>query len=229
MNILLIPGFMTDETLWFDMKPELSLLGNIIYGNISLGKDLQEIAFHNIAISPDRFILIGFSFGGYVARWIASLVPERIEALVLVATSNRLDSDSQKMIKHRTAEVVKKESFSGLSLATIQTSLHTHNKNNKKLIKHIKEMGLRLGTDVFVHQLTLQRENPTYLPNTQHYPVLIIASANDELRTLAEAEALQHEFPGATLRVLEGAGHMLPLEQPATLVKTISAWLEEPR
>ncbi|WP_340608498.1 alpha/beta fold hydrolase [Xenorhabdus bharatensis] len=227
MNLFLVPGFMTDKTLWQEMEPALSVLGNIVYGDISLGKDLREIALHNIAMSPDRFVLVGFSLGGYVARWIASLVPERIEALVLIATSNLPDSDSQKTIKLRTAEIVKNGFFGGLSLSTIQASLYANNKNNRHVIEHIRTMSLRLGPDVFIHQLKLQRDNPNYLSDIHNYPVLIIASDCDELRTLADAESLQHEFHGSTLCIIENAGHMLPLEQPANLVKTISTWLEK--
>ncbi|PHM67647.1 Pimeloyl- methyl ester esterase [Xenorhabdus stockiae] len=227
MNLFLIPGLMTDKTLWQEMEPALSALGNIVYGDISLGKNLREIALHNIAMSPDRFVLVGFSLGGYVARWIASLVPERIEALVLIATSNFSDSDNQKAIKFRTAEIVKNGFFDGLSLTTIRTSLHGNNKNNQYFIELIRAMSLRLGPDVFIRQLMLQRDNPTYLSSPRNYPVLIIASACDELRTLAEAKSLQREFPGSTLRIIDNAGHMLPLEQPINLVKIISTWLEE--
>nr|WP_255711917.1 alpha/beta hydrolase [Xenorhabdus sp. PB30.3] len=76
-------------------------------------------------MSPDRFVLVGFSLGGYVARWIASLVPERIEALVLIATSNFPDSDNQKAIKFRTAEIVKNGFFDGLSLTTLVKTIST--------------------------------------------------------------------------------------------------------
>ncbi|CAI0695605.1 Pimelyl-[acyl-carrier protein] methyl ester esterase [Serratia entomophila] len=227
MNLLLIPGFMTDKALWRDMKPALSSLGVITYGDISQGEDLREIALHNIALSPNRFVLVGFSLGGYVARWIASLAPERVQALVLIATSNQPDSDSQKAVKSRTAEMVNKESFGGLSPATIRTSLHACNRENKHLVEYIRAMSLRLGPEVFVRQLKLQRDNPPPLSSTLHCPILIIASAGDELRTLADAEALQHEFPVSTLRIIEGAGHMLPLEQPEILVKVVSTWLEE--
>ncbi|HDS3538950.1 TPA: hypothetical protein QIT18_005435 [Klebsiella quasipneumoniae subsp. similipneumoniae] len=82
MNFVLIPGFMTDRALWRDMEESIRSLGEIIYGDLSYGQSLQEMALSNIAVLPDRFILVGFSLGGYVARWIASLVPERIDAMI---------------------------------------------------------------------------------------------------------------------------------------------------
>ncbi|MFS7189023.1 alpha/beta fold hydrolase [Serratia proteamaculans] len=223
MNLVLIPGFMTDETLWRDMAPQLATLGNIFYGDLTQGENLREIAIHNLATTPDRYVLVGFSLGGYIARWMASLAPESIAALVLIATSNQPDSDVQKAVKARTAQAVNLASFAGLSASTVRTSLHAENKNNKLLIEHIRNMSLRLGPDMFVRQLGLQREG---IPTPElDCPVLIVASASDELRTLTEAEDLQSQFPGSTLKIISGAGHMLPLEQPYELTKLIISWL----
>src|SRR4051812_296462 len=53
------------------------------------------MAQHVLVGAPEHFALIGFSMGGYVARHIACLVPKRVQALVLVATSARADTPEQ--------------------------------------------------------------------------------------------------------------------------------------
>lgn len=44
MNFVLIPGFMTDRALWRDMEESIRSLGEIIYGDLSYGQSLQEMA-----------------------------------------------------------------------------------------------------------------------------------------------------------------------------------------
>ena len=227
MNFVLIPGFMTDRALWRDMEESIRSLGEIIYGDLSYGQSLQEMALSNIAVLPDRFILVGFSLGGYVGRWIASLVPERIDAMILIASSNKPDDVNLMTAKHLTAKMVNTVSFGGLSTATIRSSLHDSNKKNTTLIEFIRSMSLRLGPDVFVRQLQLQRNSPVSLTGTVNFPVLIVASASDELRTLSEAEALHSDYPASVLHVIENAGHMLPLEQPDKLMQVIKEWLHD--
>jgi pimeloyl-ACP methyl ester carboxylesterase len=227
MNFLLIPGFMTDKTLWREMQVRLTSMGKIADADVSSGQSLKALAENYIALSPERFVVVGFSLGGYIARWIAALVPERIEAMILIATSNQPDSMSQTAVKRRTAKLINSESFAGLSAGAIRSSLHPSNRENKALIEFIRVMSLRLGPDVFISQLQLPRDNPPSLPAPVNFPVLIIASAEDELRTLSEAEALQGDYPASKLVVIEHAGHMLPLEQPDKLMAIIQTWLKD--
>lgn len=56
-------------------------------------------------------------------------------------------------------------------------------------------------------------------------PTLIIAARQDGLRQAEEAHELCMQFPGAQLEVIEGSGHMVPLEQPETLGRLMSQWL----
>ena len=86
MNTVLIPGFMADASLWDDMASALGALGPLIHGDVSRAKTMAETARHVLAEAPEQFALLGFSMGGYIAREIARAAPERVQALVLVAT-----------------------------------------------------------------------------------------------------------------------------------------------
>ena len=95
MSLVLLPGFMLDAGLWDDMAPLLAPLGPIHHGDLFQDETLDGMAARVLAAAPDRFVLVGFSMGGFVARQIARMAPERVRALVLVATSARGDSASQ--------------------------------------------------------------------------------------------------------------------------------------
>jgi pimeloyl-ACP methyl ester carboxylesterase len=54
---------------------------------------------------------------------------------------------------------------------------------------------------------------------------LVIAGAQDRLRSLDEARELHDGIPGSDFLVIEGTGHMIPLEAPKRLAELIAGWL----
>jgi pimeloyl-ACP methyl ester carboxylesterase len=56
-------------------------------------------------------------------------------------------------------------------------------------------------------------------------PVLVVCGTDDRLTPFHYSEFLARRIPGAALQTVEGAGHMLILEQPRRLAKLISVFL----
>jgi len=57
-------------------------------------------------------------------------------------------------------------------------------------------------------------------------PALIIAATDDRMVHLSFSETLAGRIPRAALVVIQGAGHMLPLERPAEVARAVTEWLE---
>jgi pimeloyl-ACP methyl ester carboxylesterase len=107
----------------------------------------------------------------------------------------------------------------------IMQTLRPDNQNNQVLITRIRRMGERLGFDVLSRQSLLNRATPD--GQRISCPTLIIAAAQDQMRSLDEARELQEFIPQASMKILEDSGHMLPLEQPQLLAETISCWVHQ--
>lgn len=217
--LILIPGFMLDETLWDDFIDGYP--PGQTFCPVSLGQEesLAEMAAGIAAKLPERFILAGFSLGGYVARAIAEAVPEKVAGLILIATSLREDSHRQ---RERLDAVALSSEFRGISPAAIKQSLHPKFHDDKALLERIREMGKRLGPEVFRAQSLLKRGGITFREMT--CPVLIIAAGEDRLRSLSEAAELSELFR-CPVEIIEGSGHMIPLEKPQELAQVISNWI----
>ena len=124
MTILLVPGYMADETLWADLREPLAPFGPLVHADLRHDASLADMAARALRDAPPSFILIGFSMGGYVAREIVRLAPGRVEALVLIATSTRPDTEAIKQGKRAVARSAPSVSFAGLSRTAIASSLH---------------------------------------------------------------------------------------------------------
>ena len=222
-SLVLIPGFMLDETLWNDFCPLLPNHWKVLRTTLAGGNTIKEIAQHIAEQSPERFVLIGFSLGGYVARQLAADYPERVSALVLIATSLREDTEQQAKAKLEAVRALSASTFNGLSSKSIAVSLHPRRASDASLISRIRAMGSRLGYEAFATQSGLRRADvPT---DSIHCPTLIIASTHDALRPKEETNELANAMPAASVHLFHESGHMIPLEQPQDLAAVVIDWL----
>jgi pimeloyl-ACP methyl ester carboxylesterase len=221
--MVLVPGFMLDASLWDELAGQLPATWELHRATIEGGATIESIARNIVAQAPERFVLVGFSLGGYVARQIAASFPERVAALVLIASSLREDTEQQARLKMQTVRALSPSTFNGLSAKSIAQSLHPDRKTDKALVERLRVMGARLGYDVFATQSALRRAG---VPSSEiNCPTLVIAAEQDGLRSRDEAVELSASIPGATLEFVPDSGHMIPLEQPEYLGALITGWV----
>lgn len=217
-TIVLAPGFMTDYDMWSDFVPFLKDY-NVLYADFSEGTTLQELAASNLRRCPERIILIGFSLGGYISRHMLYQAPERVEALVLIGTSTRpsappaTDGPAVKM-------------FRGMSRSALRRAVHEDRENDEVLIDRLKEMGERLGAEVFGRLSALERKSDLDMMRTIQCPVLVVTADQDRLRSMEEATEMA-EAANVPLVVLEHCGHMMPMEEPRQLADVVLNWLSK--
>ncbi|EIC85258.1 alpha/beta fold hydrolase [Serratia sp. M24T3] len=227
-NLVLIPGYMTDDRLWDDIVAPLQQGGaRLTMAQLNQGETMDQMADRIIEQCPPEFVLLGFSMGGYIARKIVQRIPERITALILVATSSRADSPQQQRSKASAADAVTEQSYNGLSNQSLGYSLHAERSHDPLLLQRLKSMGQRLGYGVFVRQSRLDRDSDTAALGQIKCPTLVIAAQDDRMRSLQESNELQENIAGAEMRIIADCGHMIPLEQPAALCHEIIGWLEQ--
>ena len=225
MALVLVPGFMLDAELWRDVEPALPEFGPLVHADLSRDGSIEAMAERALADAPPRFGLIGFSMGGYVAREIARQAPGRVNALVLIATSARADDPAQTRRKAKSIAARGSAAFTGVSRASVQRSLHPDRTEDGAMVERIRAMSRRLGRDAFLRQAAMPRDSDLERLDDIRVPTLVIAAAQDRLRGVDEAREMQAGIPGARLHIIEGSGHMLPLEASAALASVLVPWL----
>ena len=215
---------MTDQGLWRDLGGDIAAFGPLTHADLSRDDSIEGMARRALTDAPLSFILIGFSMGGYVAREIARLAPKRVRALVLVATSARGDTEVQKQRKAAFPQA-STTAFGGLSRSAVMSSLHPDRAADEGMIERVRVMSTRLGGDVFRRQSLIKRNEDLNRLGEIHCSTLIIAAAQDRLRSLNEAKELHNGIAGSTLEIMQGCGHMIPVEAPLHLAQIIVRWL----
>jgi len=221
MPLTLIPGFMLDRDLWSDIAGDLAPFGPLTFADTTAAASIEEMARQALEASAPRFSLIGFSMGGYVARAMQRLAPERVERLVLIATSTRPDGQTQASRRAAPADTAR---YSGMSRVAIRRSLAPEREADAELVERIREMSLRLGGAVFARQAALHRTSDLALLGGITCPALVLAGRQDRLRALEEAEEMAAAIPGARLEVLD-TGHMIPMEAPERCARLLCNFL----
>ena len=212
---------MCDKDLWTDMVPDLAALGRIHYGNVYQDSTLDGMARRVLDSSPERFVLVGFSMGGFVARALSLMAPERVRGVAFVASSARGYSEEE-------TERRKKGYGPGGRPPRARSGapgLHPDRENDPVLIARLRGMQKRLGREVRARQAALIRLDGYADLERIACPSLVVACRQDRLRRFAETERMAQHLPHATFRVIEDCGHMAPLEKPHELAALLGDWI----
>lgn len=186
------------------------------------------ITFIEEIISAEEFLLVGESYGGYLARGILSKMFERVNGLLLVCPvvvaqpGKRLLPDKQVIVRDeeflKTLTSTEREEFCELAVVA--------NEYTYKWFKEEIKPGLDVANNEFIerlqknYSLTLDFHRKKY-----EKPVLLLAGRQDISVGYQDIVRMIEDYPRATLAVLDMAGHNLQIEQPDLFESLVWEWI----
>ncbi|MBL8674592.1 MAG: alpha/beta hydrolase [Rhodospirillales bacterium] len=180
-----------------------------------------------LAESPPRFILVGFSMGGFVARVLALMAPERVEGVAFICSSARGNSPAEEAAKQARIAQARGAAGAGVARRAHSQALHPDRENDPELLDRLRGMSRRLGKETMIRQLSLTRADGYADLELIACPALVVAARQDRLRRFEETERMAKHLPRARFAVIEDCGHMAPLERPRELGAVIREWVAE--
>lgn len=222
---VLLPGNMCDARLW--TAEVRAALPGAVDADLSRDETIDAMAARALAQVEGPLLPVGFSMGGIVALAMARLAPERIAGLALIDTNPSADLLERAAVRPRQQADVRRGELERVVVEELKPNyLARANRGDVALLALLRDMALTLGADVFVRQSEALRTRPDQrgVLATLAVPVLIACGAEDDLCPPAWHEAMAADARSATLHVVGGAGHMLPLEQPGRLAAILEQW-----
>ncbi|RKX85978.1 MAG: alpha/beta hydrolase [Spirochaetes bacterium] len=180
------------------------------------------IGFINKVVGDKNFLVIGYSYGGYLARAISFIVPERIEKLFLLCPVVIPDKRLRTLPEHTEimkdeeflSELNRKESEDFRKTFVIQTR-RTWERYSKEIFPAIANVDSgfirRYYREGYAFSFDKYREGK-YFDNYKGKTV-ILTGKQDSIVGYTDVFPLIKHYPRATFTVLDGAGHNLQIEQ----------------
>lgn len=227
MNLVLLPGLLCDAEFW---RAQSDAFPDAIVWSFGLLDSFDAMADDVLARAPERFALAGHSMGGRVALEICRRAPERVTRLALLCTDYRGPSDDDE----RRAELLQRravlaearaqglEAFArGWALANVAPR-----NADAALLARIVKMVSRRSLETLAAQTfaALNRRDQTDVLAALRCPLLVCAGEEDRLRPVSVHRDIAERVAASRLVVIEGAGHMAPMERPEPVTRALQEW-----
>jgi pimeloyl-ACP methyl ester carboxylesterase len=228
-TLVLLPGNMCDARLWLGDGP---VRGLVHHADLGRDHSIAGMAARTLRAVDGPLIACGFSMGAIVAVEMWCQEPERIAGLVLLGYNASADLPERSAQRPRQQAEARQGGLERLLVEELKPNyLAAANRGDAALLALLRGMGLTLGAEVFVrqsHALCTRQDRRGQLPKID-IPVLLGCGREDALCPPEWHQRWAAAIPAARLFVVEGAGHMLPLEAPAVLAEQIFSWLPHER
>jgi pimeloyl-ACP methyl ester carboxylesterase len=227
INLLLLPGLLTDARLFQFQEEDLSDLAQTTVADLTVADSIAELATDVLDHAPERFALAGLSMGGYVALEIMRQAPGRVLGLALLDTSARPDTPEA------TAARLKLMTQAGenfqIVLDTLMPKLvHPSRMTYNSIVDTVYSMGHRVGKDAFLRQqraIIGRIDSRPYLAGIAGCPTLVLCGRDDVMTPLALHEEMAAAIPGANLVVIDECAHLSTMGQPKLVSEAMRDWL----
>ena len=226
-TLIFLPGLGCDEREFAYPIKELNADYQIKTIVCDKADNMQDHIEHVLSLAPEKFTLIGHSFGGWVAQWVACLAPERVSKLILLATgSGKLTPDLETLYKEMKHQFVRNKAVEFFEKIRAQT-VHPLRATDNALLNKIKVMQDEFPIDGLINQVNTDlegKETTEHLKNIQCSTLLI--HGKDDPFYEQEMWHLKNHILGSHLIEVESCGHMIPMEKPEITTVLIQHWLE---
>jgi pimeloyl-ACP methyl ester carboxylesterase len=230
--ILLIPGNMCDDRLWLPVAQRLAAAGHRVEQAPLLDQaSIEEMAEAAFAATTVPVVAVGFSMGAIVAAEMASRKADHLAALALVAFNASGDLPERAAARPRQQEKVRQGRLAEIVADELKPNyLALANRGDAGVLGTVMNMALALGPKVFVRQSEALRLRRDLRPGLSQLrmPIMLACGSEDRLCPPEWHRAWAHAIgPNARVTQIDGAGHLLPLEQPQVLADALIGWLAE--
>jgi len=237
--IVLLHGFLENQTMWKNLVPELSkkhriitidLLGHGESGCLGYVHSMEDNAEAVRSVLSElrirKAVFVGHSMGGYVALAFAELYSVTVKGLVLLNSTSKADSEERRANRDRAIKAVKKDyvGFIRLSIANLFNP-----DNRERLVDEIEKTRSEAlktplqGIVASLEGMKIRKDRETLL-HSATYPILLILGEKDPV--LNYEDGLK-QIENTTVKLATFPdGHMSHIENREELKNVLMAFFK---
>jgi len=225
--ILMIPGINASARVFQGQMDTLWRFGPVTIADHRQAATMAEIARGILADAPPTFALGGFSMGGYIAFEVLRQAPERVLKLALIDTTARPDTSEGSEKRRQQIELTRAGKHELVASQAFANAVHPDHAEDAALKAVHLEMARTIGPEAFIRQQEATMSRPDSRPDlgSIRVPTAIVIGEADKIIPREHATELRDGINAATLTIIEKAGHLAPIEQPAAVNAALEAWL----
>ncbi|WP_406054923.1 alpha/beta fold hydrolase [Kribbella sp. NBC_00889] len=221
----------TDLPGYRRLYPDLPGMGQSPAGDIDSSDGILAAvqSFVDEQIGAEPFLLIGESYGGYLARALARERPDQVLGLSLICPIGTVVENADRTVPEHVVlrsepgvveSLTEGEDFTELAVVRTATALAAYRKDVAP--------GLAIADTAALDRIERKRRlsvDPESGPVWTR-PTLIVCGRQDSITGYEDTYVLLPHYPRASLAVLDVAGHNLQLEQPELFAALTREWLQ---
>jgi pimeloyl-ACP methyl ester carboxylesterase len=230
-TLIWLPGLVCDDAVWAEVRAHWSAPGEVV--SYLDARSIETMAQRVVDAAAGRRVwLIGHSMGGRVAIEAARQLGPALRGLVLASTGHQPLADGEAGEREREGRaklvaLARSEGMRAMGRQWVQGMVRPENRGTP-IEDAIVEMIARHTPDTFEGhvQALLGRPDATATLAALAAPVLLLCGAQDSWSPPERHQVISRIVQRGQLQIIEGAGHMLPMEQPQIMARAIQAWMQ---
>jgi pimeloyl-ACP methyl ester carboxylesterase len=228
--VVFLPGMMCDARVFAPQIAALSRERAVQVAPITGADSVEKIADQIVFHAPPKFALVGLSMGGIVAMEVIRRVPLRVTHLALLDTTPFSETPAQAAAREPQIARARAGRVAEVMAEDMKPEYLAPGPGRAGVLKTVMAMAQDLGPEVYVRQSRALQRRPDQQRTlrTVRAPTLILCGRHDGLTPVRRHELMASLIAGATLEVLEDAGHIPTLEAPEATTEALERWLEGP-
>lgn len=197
--------------------------------SLSMSLLAANVASHMDELGIESAVIGGLSMGGYVALAFYKLFPSRVSGLILADTRQQADTDEIRQNRKVQAEKVLAEGMPAI-VDTLLAKLLTAKTINEEpaVVERVRVMMNGVLPECAAAELLgmAEREDNSALLPQVSVPTLIVVGREDPITPVQVSEEMHRDIKGSRLEIIEGASHLVNIEQPKAFNAALESFLE---
>jgi pimeloyl-ACP methyl ester carboxylesterase len=227
VTLVFLHGINNVPDIWLDIVAGLDTGFAVHRPLLEAHQTMTEVAEAAMVGVSGPFVLVGHSFGGYVALDVLARYGSQTRGIALINSSCGADSNEMRSARSDLAQRALQDEYMQLASAASHRTFHPDSLDRKELMIQREKDLVGYGAERFAaHQIaSARRDDRSTILQDYDGEKLVIAASDDQVISLASQQAMATASQAQIFEV-SGCGHMLPAEKPKQVSQILQSWLQ---